>query len=146
MYRKAMTLVEVVSVILIVITAMAIGYWYFTKGQPSTEERFKLDTCKASVDKISFLTEKTAGIAPTTELICPIFQKNIAAEETESIAAQVATEVSNCWYKTDGECSADEIAQTFVDLTMTGCMKADSRQGKKGRAPKAKAPKAKAKP
>lgn len=42
------------------------------------------------------------------------------------------------WYKTDGECSADEIAQTFVDLTMTGCMKADNLQGKKAKAPKGK--------
>jgi AcrR family transcriptional regulator len=42
------------------------------------------------------------------------------------------------WYKTDGECSADEVAQTFVDLIMTGCLKADNSRGKKAKAPKAK--------
>jgi len=40
------------------------------------------------------------------------------------------------WYKTDGECSADEIAQTFVDLIMTGCLKADGSIKKKAKAPR----------
>lgn len=43
------------------------------------------------------------------------------------------------WYETDGECSADEIAQTFVDLTMMGCLKAGTSRGKKAKAPQAEA-------
>ena len=100
--KKAIALTTLVLMLIVVAVAIVL-----MRGTLRAEEEIKelshVEACRQSITVISEATEKSAGFLPILRINCPAPHQNLTNQEEYLDVLDIATEVSNCFYKTAGE-------------------------------------------
>ena len=100
MKSKLAQMGTLVTIIIIVSSSLVIGAWWVTKAAPSIDEKAILEACRSSITALSTANVKSKGFLPSLKINCPAPDKKFKKAEDRLLTAQVATEITNCWYKT----------------------------------------------
>ncbi len=102
--KKRGAVSTLVWIIFAVSLILLLVVYIFTEVSPQTKRAVNLEACRSTVATASSMRQKTSIIPPVT-LNCPApdFEYDLDKEEERVVVIRVATELSNCWYKTAAE-------------------------------------------